>query len=76
MKVNEYHQLMDRAKILQTEIKNEKTKLETRQKIGGEPDRKFSDFLSSVAQKRRPENSRPETRDQYYKPDLTIIQLL
>ena len=73
MKVNEYHQLMDRAKILQTEIKNEKTKLETRQKIGGEPDRKFSDFL---AQKRSPKNSRPETRDQYYKPDLTIIQLL
>ena len=56
----EYRQLVSRAEQLQAEIKNDKNKPETRPRTN-DLDRKYSDFLTSLAQKRRPDLSRPET---------------
>ena len=58
--VTEYRQLVARAEQLQAEIKNDRNKPESRPRTN-EVDRRYSDFLSSLAQKRRPEGSRPET---------------
>jgi hypothetical protein len=59
--VTGYRELLERAQMLQHQLKSDKLKPDSTKPKMGEPDRKFSDFLSSLTQKRRPENSRPET---------------